>query len=104
MHFRAQSTFKFKFSDDHPNVLKETISSTSKDDGENQSDVVDTHISDTLTSKIAGGCEELSSQNDYKFYSSEKNRKGVKVQNSKNTLSNIKLFKFCYISRYFIKT
>ena len=86
MHFRAQSTFKFKFSDDHPNVFKETISSTSKDDGENHSDVVD-----TLTSKIAGGCEELSSQNDYKFYSSEKNRKGVKVQNSKNTLSNIKL-------------
>ena len=78
MYFRSQNTFKFKFSDDHPNVLKEQISLTSKDDGQNQFDVVDTHISDPLTSKIAGVCEELSSQNDYKFYSSEKNRKGVK--------------------------
>ena len=92
MHFRAQNTFKFKFSDDHPNVSKEWISLTSKDDGENQFDVANAHFSDPLTSKIAGVCEELSSQNDDKFYSSEKNRKGVKVQNFKNILGDIELF------------
>ena len=89
MHFRAQNTFKFKFSENHPNVSKERITLTSKDDGENRLDVVDAQFSDPLTSKIAGVCEELSSQNNHKFYSSEKNSKGVKVLNSKITLSYI---------------
>ena len=71
MHFRAQNTFKFKFSENHQNVSKERITLTSKDDGENRLDVVDTQFSDPLTSKVAGVCEELSSQNNHKFYSSD---------------------------------
>ena len=94
MHFRAQNTFKFKFSDDHANLSKERIILTSKDDGENQFDVINAHFSDPLTSKIAGVCEVLSSQNDDKFYSSEKNRTGVEMQNSKNTFGYIKLLKY----------